>query len=131
MHAHEEGGHDDGHSSHSEHGDHSEPQDFDANIQVMCCDVMSIAHITSTLDSSYNATPCHRLIITLSLPSSACNCAVGCISPRPHRPYTEYRSSNRWHGTFDTLSSVRQYLANSAYRDIIAIAALTSSHSER
>jgi hypothetical protein len=41
MHAEEEGGHDDDHDSHGGHGhgDHKEPQDFDANIQVMLCDV--------------------------------------------------------------------------------------------
>ena len=35
MHAEEEGGHGDDHDSHRGHGDHKEPQDFDANIQVM------------------------------------------------------------------------------------------------
>ena len=39
MHAEEEGGHGDDHDSHGGHGDHKEPQDFDANIQVMLCDV--------------------------------------------------------------------------------------------
>jgi hypothetical protein len=104
MHAHEEGGHDDGHSSHGEHGGHSEPQDFDANIQVISCTVMCIAYITTSLDSSRNA----MLYLYCALPSSECDGAAGGVSPCPHRSRTEYRSSDRWHGTYRTLSSIVQ-----------------------